>query len=97
MFNTGLPTTNQQFPLGALNELGGGTSNIGTAYTASRMVPVRDGRFVTALGGVPTCSASGSMVCAAAIDRTSLVPCATVGATSWPGCQKPTMWNLYPR
>lgn len=102
MFNTGLPTTNTRFPLGALNALHNqGTTDMSTSYSTSRNLPFRaSGQLLknnVPLGGVPTCASSGSTACSVSIDRTALVPCTTVGATNWPECQKPTMWNFFPR
>jgi hypothetical protein len=96
-FNTELPLGNQQFPL---PEVAGGTTNVDEAYTLSQLLPRRgpNAENLPGLGGVPSCAASGeTSKCSVSIDRTSLVPCTTVGATNWPVCQKPTMWNLYPR
>ena len=99
-FNTQLPLTSPRFPIEALNRLAGGTTDIDQAYTRTGLLPLRvpnaENSF-TSIGGIPTCATSGSTTCSVVIDRTSLVPCATVGATNWPVCQKPTMWNFFPR
>lgn len=50
------------------------------------------------IGGLPTCTASASPgQCAVAIDKTSLVPCTGMFSTTVAACQKPTMYNLFPR